>query len=120
MAISESRSAETDLFWLDSCSDTHVCNDLDRFYDFKSFYSEAVKVSDIKIVIKDTGSVCIIIEGSSGPEWIELHNVVYCSGFYLNLVFYIRLKTKKMRWNDEIEWLVRNDAKFVRVSNQAE
>jgi len=65
MTISESRSAKTDLFRLDFCLDTHVCNDLNRFYDFKSSYSEVVKVSDTKIIIKDTESVCIIIKDSS-------------------------------------------------------
>ena len=63
-----SGSAETDHFRLNFCSDTHICNDLNRFYDFKSFYSEAVKVNNTKIVIKDTESVYIIIKDSSEPK----------------------------------------------------
>ena len=97
MATTESQSAKTDLFQLDSCSDTHICNNLDRFYDFKPSYSKAVKVGDTETTIKGTGSVCIAIKSSGKPEWIELHNIAYCPGFHLNLISYIRLKTKGVR-----------------------
>jgi hypothetical protein len=53
----------------------------------------------------------------NGPQWIDLHDVAYCPGFHINLVSYIRLKAKGVRWNDAAGWLMRNGDKFAKVTD---
>jgi hypothetical protein len=114
---SQAQSRNTNLFRLDSCSDTHVCNDLEQFHSFKPSQDEAVKVGDTETAIEGIGIVHIPVQGLNGPQWIELQDVAYCPGFHLNLVSYIRLKAKGVRWNDESGWLMKDGAKFAQVMN---
>jgi hypothetical protein len=107
------------LFRLDSCADTHVCSDLDRFYDFRPSYDEQVKVGDTTTAILGIGKVLIAIQSQSGLDWIELHDVAYCPGFHINLVSYQRLKAQGVRWNDETGWLVWNGSNWARVADQS-
>lgn len=106
-------------FFLDSCSNSHICADIERFTTITPTNAERLKAGDFYTTIQGTGTVTITVSGSDGPFEIDLHNVAYCLGFHMNLVSYHKLKAKGVRWNDEIEWLTRDGRPYIKVIDEA-
>ena len=115
MAAMEIIENDTKLFRLDSCADTHVCNDHARFTTFKPIRHDIIRAGDTFTTISGTGTVHITVRGPKGPKTVKLLDVAYCPGFHLNLVSYIRLKASGVRWNDEIGWLKFKGKKYAQT-----
>lgn len=73
-------------FRLDNCANTHVCNDLTRFIDYKPLNDETIRFGNTNTNIQGIGKVTVHVDAPSGPSLIELENVAYVPRFHWNLI----------------------------------
>jgi hypothetical protein len=98
-----------DYFRLDNCADTHVCNDLTRFTQYKPLYEELIRFGDTDTHIEGTGNVTVHIDTLSGPSVIELENVAYVPGFHWNLINMDSLEKQGLFFNTRTCWMEYSD-----------
>lgn len=94
-----------DYFRLDNCADTHVCNDLSRFTQYKPLYDEIIRFGDTDTHIKGIGNVTVHVDTPSGPSHIQLDNVAYVPGFHWNLINMDSLEKQGLFLNTRTCWM---------------
>lgn len=103
------------LFKLDSCADTHICNDLERFTSFRPDVETSLTSGGITEMVQGIGTVPIMVQGPDGPTPIKLLNVLYAPAFAFNLVSYQRMRLSGARWNDTTGWIEERGHKAYKV-----
>jgi hypothetical protein len=103
------------LFKLDSCANTHICNDLERFETFSPYVRTQLTSGSTTEIVEGTGMVPITVQGPEGPETIHLHEVLYAPGYAFNLVSYQRLKQAGATWNDTTGWIEVKNRKAYKI-----
>jgi len=98
-----------DYFRLDNCADTHVCNDLSRFTEYKPLYDETIQFGDSGTYIAGTGNVTVHVDTPSGPSLIQLENVAHVPGFHWNLINTHSLEQQGLYFNTRACWMEYSD-----------
>lgn len=110
VAFSTGSTDECDnYFRLDNCADTHVCNDLSRFIDYKPLYDEKIRFGDSDTYIQGIGKVTVHVDAPSGPSLIDLENVAYVPGFHWNLINMDSLEQQGLFFNTRTCWMEYSD-----------
>ena len=94
-----------DYFRLDNCADTHVCNDLSRFIDYKPLYDEMIRFGNADTHIQGIGKVLVHVETPSGSSLISLEDVAYVPGFHLNVINTDALEKQGLFFNARTCWI---------------
>lgn len=94
-----------DYFRLDNCADTHVCNDLSRFTQYKPLNDEIIHFGNTGTHIEGTGSVTVQVNTPSDPNLIQLENVAYVPGFHWNLINMDTLEKQGLFFNTRTCWM---------------
>ena len=94
-----------DYFRLDNCADTHVCNDLSRFIDYKPLYDEMIRFGNTDTHIQGIGKVLVHVETPSGSSLISLEDVAYVPGFHLNVINTDALEKQGLFFNARTCWI---------------
>ncbi|RMZ76754.1 hypothetical protein DV736_g6702, partial [Chaetothyriales sp. CBS 134916] len=89
-----------DSFILDSGSPAHICNDRERFQDFRPTAPEPVLSGDNITYITGYGQILIRVATAEGQRLFQLNDVAYISGFHTNVVSHKRLRQAGYSWND--------------------
>jgi len=108
-----------DSFILDSGATTHVCNNRERFQDFKPATDEDVLYAgDTIISIEGFGTIEITIQGSTGPKKISLTKAAYVPAFHTNVASLKQFIQKDVHWNTKTGHLIYRDQIFCKVPEQ--
>src|SRR6266496_1925961 len=86
---------------LDPGSNCHVTNT--KAYGWRkrsdATLGEMIKAGDQELSIAEWGDVKILINASTGPEWVELTYVAYVPGFLTNVVGLLRCQLIGIHFN---------------------
>ena len=96
-------------FRLDNCADTHVCNDMSRFSEYKPLYNETIQFGNSGTHIAGTGNIKVHVNTPSGPSLIQLENVAYIPGFHWNLINTHALEEQGLYFNTRTCWMEYSD-----------
>ncbi|KAJ5364799.1 uncharacterized protein N7496_010512 [Penicillium cataractarum] len=90
-------------WFLDTASSVHVCNQRDLFTKFTP-KADNLRTGDSSTAVEGIGSAIMTRIGPDGSiRPIQLSNVVYSPGFHANLMSYVALKEKGVRWDEDNE-----------------
>lgn len=98
-----------DCFRLDNCADTHVCNDLSRFTNYKPLDGEIIEFGDSGTYIAGIGNVTVHVDTPSGPGLIQIENVAHVPGFHWNLINTHSLEQQGLYFNTRTCWMEYSD-----------
>ena len=98
-----------DYFRLDNCADTHVCNDLSRFNQYRPLHDDTIQFGDTDARIEGTGKVAVHVDTASGPSLIQLDDVAYVPGFHWNLINTDSLEKQGLFFNTRTCWMEYSD-----------
>lgn len=105
VSITISADKHNDYFRLDNCADTHVCNDLSRFTDYKPLYNETIRFGNTDTRIQGIGKVSVHVHSPQGPSLIILEDVAYVPGFHLNVINTDSLEKQGLFFNTRTCWM---------------
>lgn len=99
-------------FILDSGSDTHICNDQNRFTSYwEAPIGEELRIGDTCTEIEGYGTVPVYPEGINRSSWeLVLQNVAYVAGFHTNIVSADQAEDADVHWNRRLHCLELNDS----------
>jgi hypothetical protein len=98
-----------DCFRLDNCADTHVCNDLSRFTNYKPLDEETIEFGNSGTHITGIGNVTVHVDTPTGAGLIQLENVAYVPGFHWNLINTHSFEQQGLYFNTRTCWMEYSD-----------
>jgi hypothetical protein len=104
-----------DSFILDSGSNTHICNDLNRFVDYQpNPIIEGIFAGNSKAKIEGYGKVYLQIQGGQ----FLLHNVAHIPTFHTNIASLDTFVQKGYNWNPTIGAMTKDNKVICHTSRR--
>ena len=109
----ESVSILRNTWCYDTCSDSHVCNDITKFINYQPTES-IIHVGDTYSTIEGTGTVLISpTQTTNGPIVLELKNTAYIPKFHANLISGSLAKKAGIFFNNRTNQLERQNGQSI-------
>lgn len=104
-----------DSFILDSGANIHMCNNRERFTDFRPTDSDRLYAGNAIIPIEEYGSVLITVQAPEGPRQITLKDTALVSSFHTNIVSLDKFIDKDVHWDTKQSRLTYGNNIFCQV-----